>query len=179
MLSFDVPPAYVETVIRSIPDLIAGVIKIPPAETTLMPPKEYSYEELVCTDLDRKNVGYIISTMAEHGKLKLLFSYKSELEQRGLEINHMHPLKLLAVVFSDPYLKECMRQIHTDYFKWDGFLNGQGGGLVQSLERHASQGKIDPYLTAFATEVGADPEVLQGYAKSSDWENMVRYLLKI
>ena len=165
---------------RFIPiNIIAGIIKLPPSAEAGQSSKDLTYNELTCTEIDKKNIAYIFSTMAEYGKLKLLFSYKSELKQRGAEINHVHPLKLLGVIFSDSYLKQCMNQIYTDYFKWDGFLNGEGDGLIQSLERHACQGKIDPYLNDFAKEVGADSEMLKGYAKSSDWENMVRYLLKI
>ena len=185
MISIDLPSAplsaYVAEAVclSSLPELIAGIIKIPPPDSSSNAPSEMTFGELICTEADRENIAYIISTMAENGKLKLLFSYKSELKQRGAEINHVHPLRLLGVVFSDPYLKECMDRIYDDYFKWDGFLNGEGDGLIQSLQRHASQGRIEVYLNDFAKQVGADPEIVKGYAKSSDWENLVRYLLKI
>ena len=50
-------------------------------------------------------------------------------------------------------------------------------GLGNGLTAQAKQGKIAPFLNDFAKEVGAQPESLQGYVESLDWENMILFLM--
>lgn len=147
---------------------LASIIKIPPADGN----KEVPYKDLVCTETDQQNIAFIIQTMADNGKLSLLFK-QSELKRIGAEINHVHPLKFLETIFSNPALKACMKEIHNDYFKWNGFLDG----LVPSLTNHANQGKLGQYLKDFSMQTNGIPEEVDSYFKSKDWENLVRYLM--
>ncbi len=151
------------------PQRLASIIKIPPADGGN---KETPYDQLVCTETDKQNIAYIIQTMAENGKLSLLFK-QSELKRVGAEINHVHPLKFLEAIFSNPDLKVCMRDIHHDYFKWNGFMDG----LVPSLTNHMNQGKLMQYVNEFAMKTNAVPEEIIPYFQSRDWENLVRYLM--
>ncbi len=147
---------------------IASFIKKPPVDAGGDP----SYKELVCTEEDQNNIAYIIQTMADNGKLSLLFK-KSELNGIGARINHVHPFKFLGTVFSNENLKACMREIYKDYFKWNGFMDGLG----PSLTIQADQGKLGQYLNDFAKETGVTSQELLGYIQSKDWESMVRYLM--
>lgn len=146
----------------------ASIIKKPPAK-----PTETLYKDLVCTDQDRANIYEIISTMAEKGKLGLLFQ-QSHLREIGAQINHVHPLKFLASIFKDPHLKSCMYYVWDDYFKRNGFLDG----LAPSLTREAEKGKLHFYLSDFATDVGVSAEGLKPYFDAHDWENMVLFLIQ-
>lgn len=152
----------------SLPSSIASIIRIPSTGGS----KDLSYFELTCTEADKKNIGFIIRTMAENGKISLLFK-QGELKRIGEEINHVHPLRFLGTIFSDPHLKQCMREIYTDYFKWNGFMDGLG----PSLTNQASQGKLMQYLNDFAKECDVAPESISGYISSKSWEDMVRYLM--
>lgn len=152
------------------PPPLASIIKIPPPDSN----KEIPYSELVCNEADKQNIGYIIMTMAENGKLSLLFK-QSELKRIGAEINHVHPLKFLETIFSNPTLKDCMREIHHDYFKWNGFMDG----LVPSLNNQSDQGKLMQYVKEFAKSTNSVPEEIAPYFQSRDWENLVRYLMNI
>lgn len=147
---------------------MASIIKKPPAKSV-----ETTYKELVCTDQDKANISEIISTMAENSKLSLLFK-QSHLKEIGAQINHVHPLKFLGAVFSNPHLKSCMYYIWDDYFKRNGFLDGLG----PSLTREAEKGKLSQYLHEFAAEVGVPLENIQGYFAVMDWENLVLYLIQ-
>jgi len=152
-------------------DKIASIIKIPPP--TQPPAGELSYEQLACSEIDKQKITRLITTMAENGKLALLLKYQRELRQIGREIDHVHPLKFLSTVFSNPTLKVYMKEIYHDYFKWTNFMDGLGNGLTSQ----AKQGKVGPYINEFAKEVGAQPDALQGYVQSMDWENMVVFLM--
>ena len=136
-------------------------------------PVEITYNDLVCSDQDQANIYEIISTMAEKGKLSFLFQ-QSYLREIGAQINHVHPLKFLAVILKEPYLKSCMAVIWDDYFKKKGFLDG----LAPSLLREEEKGKLQLYLQDFANDIDMPHEHIKPYANVHDWENMVLFLLQ-
>src|SRR5579872_272699 len=121
---------------------MGSIIKKPPAK-----PTETLYKDLVCTEADRANIYEIVSTMAEKGKLGLLFQ-QNHLREVGAQINHVHPLKFLAVILKDPHLKSCMFNIWDDYFKRNGFIDG----LFPFFTREAEKGKLDIHLKDFAAD---------------------------
>lgn len=149
-------------------DLRASIIKKPPEKTS-----DLSYKDLVCTEEDQKAIYKIISTMAQKGKLGLLLQ-QSSLREMGASINHVHPLKFLATIFKDPYLKSCMPIIWNDYFKRHGFLDG----LAPSLTREAEKGKLQKHLPDFAKDVGVDEKDLKSYVEVHDWSNLVLFLMQ-
>jgi hypothetical protein len=148
--------------------MMASIIKKPPAK-----PTETPYKELVCTEQDKAYIYEIISTMAEYGKIHLIFK-QSQLKEMGAQINHVHPLKFLSSIFSDSYLKSCMAHVWADYFKKNGFLDG----LAPSLTRESEKGKLTQYLSEFAKEVGVKEESLRPYFEARDWENLVLFLIQ-
>ena len=150
---------------------ITSIIKIP--DTPQITTSALSYDQLICTEIDKQKIARLITVMGENGKLVLWAKYQKELRQIGREIDHVHPLKFLSTIFSNPALKNYMKEIYHDYFKWTNFMDGLGNGLTAQ----AKQGKIAPFLNDFAKEVGAQPESLRGYVESLDWENMILFLM--
>lgn len=147
---------------------ISSIIKKPPEK-----PTEAQYKNLACSTQDQANIHEIISTMAEKGKLGLLFQ-QSHLREIGAQINHVHPLKFLSIIFKDPHLKSCMYYIWNDYFKRNGFMDGLGASLTREYEK----GKVHVYLKDFATDIGVSHEALKSYVDARDWENMVLFLIQ-
>ncbi len=160
------PPKHYQYLAKYQPSPLLSIIKFPPPE------KGESYKDLVCTDDDKANISEIITTMAENNKLSLLLK-QSYLRNLGAQINHVHPLKFLGAVFSNPMLKECMIEIFDDYFKRNGFMDGLG----PSLTREAEKGKLDPLIKDFAVEVHVSPESIRPYFQKKDWEGLVRFLM--
>jgi len=146
---------------------MASIIKKPPAK-----PTETPYKDLVCTQQDKDYIYKIISTMAESSLWSLLYN-QSSLKSLGAQINHVHPLKFLSAIFTNPYLKSCMASIWNDHFKRNGFLDG----LSPSLTREAEKGKLNQYLNEFAVEVNTPVEDLRPYFEAGDWKNLVLYLI--
>lgn len=146
----------------------ASIIKKPPTKST-----ELAYKDLACTEADKANIYEIISTMAENGKLSLLFK-QGHLKELGSQINHVHPLKFLSTIFSDAHLKSCMYYIWNDYFKRNGFMDGLG----PSLGRESEKGKLNQYIGDFAKDVGVPAENLKPYFEAQDWENLVLFLIQ-
>jgi hypothetical protein len=147
--------------------LSASIIKKPPTKSV-----ETSFKELICTAEDRAVVAEIITTMAENSKLSLYFK-KPHLKEIGAQINHLHPLKFLSAIFSEPELKLCMRFIWGDYFKRTSILDN----LAPALTREAEKGKLEQYLKDFAKEVNISAESIKPFFDGQDWENMVLHLI--
>jgi hypothetical protein len=152
---------------------VGGIVNIPPPTELAEAEAIVSYQQLKCTPEDRENITVIISTLADNGKLALLFQHKAELTRRGVEIAHVHPLKFLGVIFSDPNLKECMRKIFPDYFKRTKFMQDLSAGLNSRMDR----GQIEPYLEEFSKEVSVPVELLRGYAQTRDWDGFMECLM--
>jgi hypothetical protein len=150
---------------KNIPIEKAGFIKPKPRE-------EAPYNKLYCDEKDRTSISDLIKAMAEHGKLWLL-GHKTYMNELGDSVRHVHPLKFLEVVFSNEYLKACMREIFEDYFKKNGFMDGLG----ESLTIKSKVGDLDRYLGDFAKAVKADAENLKPFFENRDWEGLVRYLM--
>ena len=148
---------------------LASIIKFPPSDGGK---GDGTYERLGCSEQDCANIYELITTMAEHGKISLLFK-QGHLKQLGAQLTHVHPLKFLSIVFKNPRLKNCMVDISNDYFKWNGFMDGIG----PTLTREAEKGKLEIYLKDFSTDVGVPSESLKKYFQNRDWDGFVRYLM--
>ncbi len=146
----------------------ASIIKRPPVKST-----EVAYKDLPCSEQDKARIIELVSTVAESSKLSLLFN-QSHLKEIGSQINHVHPMKFLSIVFSNPHLKGCMFFIWDDYFKRTEFMDGLGA----SLSREADKGKLLLYLDEFAAEIGASAGALKTFIDVRDWDNLVLYLIQ-
>lgn len=133
-----------------------------------------SYSQLPITAKDAETIYVIVDTLSSHNVLMLGLK-KWELEEKGESVSHVHPLRFLAAIFSNPHLKGCMREVRTSSFKWDGFM----GPLGKRLDKELRQGELVPYLPEFSSAVGADPKKVETYAQAKDWNGLVEYLMKI
>jgi hypothetical protein len=146
---------------------LAAIIKIPPK------PQEYTYAQVPCSNEDQAKIKELITTIGTHGKIDLLLHYKSHLEQLGDEVRPVHPLKFLDVIFSDPTLKNYMKDIYDDYFKWSNFINN----IAEVLETESKKGTVQKYLPDFASNLHISPSTLQPFVDKRDWKNFVTYLI--
>jgi len=142
-----------------------GIIKPKPKD-------ESPYHKLYCDATDRQNINELIKNMAEHGKIWLL-RHRSFMNEIGDSIRHIHPLKLLEVIFTDSFLTQCMREVFDDYFKRNGFMEGLG----ESLTLKSKTGDLSRYMHDFAKAVLIPFDELQGFFESMDWESLMRYLM--
>lgn len=136
------------------------------------------YAFLPITEKEAKIIWNIIDTIANSNLIALGFK-KGDLEEKGHKINHVHPLRFLGTVFSDPYLKSCMKEIRTSYFKWNGFFEGSSGqGFSNRMDQEYKRNNLLPYVAGFSQAVNANPDQIRVYIQKRDWEGFVKYLLK-
>jgi hypothetical protein len=131
-----------------------------------------TYEKLHCSQADRENIHEIITTLAENGKLGLLFK-QGHLKHLGSQLGHLHPLKLLSVIFTTPELKAHMGDIFKDYFKRNGFMDGIG----PSLSSKAAEGKLNQYIDKFAQEIKVPVAKIRPFFEKQDWEGLIEFLI--
>lgn len=135
--------------------------------------KQDAYDKLPCSEQDKACVHQIITTVAENGKLSLLFK-KNELKALGSQINHLHPLKFLSAIFSNPDLKQRMGQIFGDYFKRNAFMDEIGAGLTSESEKG---GLTHSIIEKFAKEVNMPAAQLRPFFDNQDWDGLVEFLI--
>lgn len=149
---------------------LAGFIKIKPDRN-----KNKSFKQLKCTEKDKENITYIITSMGENSKFALLGN-KAELDKRGDEILDVHPLKFLSVVFQDEYLKKvCIPNILDDYFKRTNFIKRLGANMTLETQK----GTVQKYLKDFMKEIHltlSHFDALMEFVEERDWRGFVTYL---
>ncbi len=148
---------------------IAGFIKTSPQ-------KDYqTYSQLPLTDEYRGKITDLITTIGTKGKLDLLVHHKSRLEKLGDDIDeHVHPLRFLSVIFSNPQLKSYMGEINHDYFKWSEFIKG----LSKRLNVEMKKGCVLKFLDAFSLEINVPAEGVRPLCEKGNWEELVEYLIR-
>lgn len=130
------------------------------------------YERLPITPDEQQKISKIISTMAENNVFQLLFERKY-LERLGQEVHHVHPVRFLGTIFSDPRLVNCMFEIHNSGFKWGGFMDGISARLKEEIKA----GNVNSYIPGFAERLNLRFEDVQGYINRRDIEGLVLFLM--
>ena len=146
---------------------IAGIVKIPSK-------KIYDkWEDLPCPEIDRQKIIEIITKLGTIGKIELLLHHKSHLEKIGDEVRYIHPLKFLAVIFSDPQLKSYMKVVYDDYFKWKNFIEG----LSATIDKEVIKNNLDKYLDNFSKEIRLPVYKIKPYINKRDWPGLLKCLI--
>ncbi len=114
----------------------------------------------------------IITSMGEKSVPKLLFD-SVRLNNLGDSIRHIPPLKFLAFIVTDNYLKECLKKTSKSYFKWSSFIEGVGERMGQEY----AAGRLMKDLLKFSLVVERDYQQLERYAHKHQWEKFVKSLL--
>ena len=137
------------------------------------PETENAYEMLPISIAERQKISAILTTMAENNVFKLLFEKKT-LEKLGREIHHVHPIRFLGAVFTDPRLVHCMYEIRRSGFKWDGFIDGFSKRFLAEI----SDGNVNAYIPGFAASLDMKKEDIMTYVNYKDFEGLVLYLME-
>ncbi|MEL7431303.1 MAG: hypothetical protein AAGI90_02070 [Chlamydiota bacterium] len=137
------------------------------------PHKRLSYTELRCTKDDQKTIHTIISNVAERGKLWLLAN-KSDFDQMSEEIKPVHPLKFLEVIFSNPYLSQCIEELLNDFWKRINFMPELRSSLTARYEAR----ELLIHIEDFSEALNLDREKIEEYFLGGNWDDLVWYLIQ-
>lgn len=176
---FDLPPepAFVEEHFTHVPRQyfcfspsvqLAAIVKIPKTDDNQKP----TYDSLTPSELEKREIEDLISSMGQYGKITLLIKHKSRLEKIGDDLRHLHPYKFLSTIFANPQLKIYMKEIMQDYFKRTNFIDG----LVPSIEAELVKGTIYEFLSDFCSELSLNENDVRSIIDKKDWTRLVGYL---
>lgn len=135
---------------------------------------EGSFYSLPIHYWEKKVIEKIVTAMAEKSLAQLLLDRK-EMEKRGDQINHVHPLRFIAYVMSDGYLKSCMNQFKGNSFKWSNFING----YAERMKEEAACDNLNRHIEGFCDFLKVDPMPIYDWINKGNYEGLVLYLLQL
>ena len=119
------------------------------------------------TEQDKRDISYIIMTLANKSQISLLFE-KGSLDQAGNRVGHVHPLIFLAYVFSDDQLRHAVTKIRGT--PWNRFA----GEMGQSLADEARLDNIKKeYLADYAKKTGVPESKILPAAENGQWVEFI------
>ncbi|MFZ4772361.1 MAG: hypothetical protein ACOYK9_00010 [Chlamydiia bacterium] len=124
------------------------------------------------SESEKKASYQIIKSMGDYNIVSLLIRQR-ELRRLGKMIDHVPPTYFLAYLFSDPVLKQSMRHIRDNYFKWNAFIDG----LAPKMEEMARSGVLYQELPYFADFLRINYDNLYERCRQHDWEEFVKQLM--
>lgn len=132
--------------------------------------RDYSYSP---SEEDKKNIFYLIKTLADKNEAYLLFN-KGSIESAGKKTEHIHPLKLLQIIFTDEELKVGIRNMSKRKWVWDSFRQG----TADSLADEARIGNMPyAYLGVFCATVNLDEKVVKDQYVNGHWREFIDTLV--
>src|SRR5581483_7360484 len=127
---------------------------------------------LPLSDKEKRFIKSIISTMADKNLIQLVFE-KSVLEKKGKRINHVHPLRFMGYILSNPDLKSDVKTIKKSSFKWDAFVDG----FAKRMKEELAHGNVYQHIPGFALEIGTTAKHVEEYVNKKDFEGLIRSML--
>ena len=131
-----------------------------------------SYEYGVTSE-EKSVIRSIVLTLANTSYAKLLLK-KSELDKKGSDIDHVHPLRHLACIFTDEELKVAIRNIREKSLVWKNYVHGLGESLAQESHRDNLTGA---YIRDFAGLVGINPDLIFPPIAEGRWRDFIELLV--
>ena len=127
-----------------------------------------SFLALPLSDADKAKIHELLEPLASWSLMTLGFK-QGEVKSRGYAIRHIHILRCLGYVFTDPVVRGYMIKIRNRQKVWRPF----SAGFAASLRKKHAEGEIQPYLEGFASQVHVDFQQLARYAAADQWNQFL------
>ncbi len=126
------------------------------------------------TETEDKLIWELIDNLGNKGYLGLL-GVKSRMDEIKEKIEHIHPLRFLGTIYSDPYLKECMKKAFKKSMVKSRFISE----LRDNFLKEFPSNNVYPLIPGFCKKVGADPDQVNMLIQKHQWEKLLRYLSRL
>ncbi len=134
--------------------------------------EEDSYETLSISEKEVNALGKIMHALGTASVPELLWKQK-ELKKLGKSINHVHPLKFIGTIISEPILRSDLQETHRNFFKWRAFLDGFRRRMTEEFYK----GNINSYIPGFCKSLHVKQEVIEHFVERRDWEGLVKAIM--
>lgn len=122
---------------------------------------------------ERKDIGYIVSTLGMSSLVKIAKS-ESSLKKAGKRIDHVHPLQFLGCVFTDENLKASIHAMEGRSWVWSEFVSG----LKDSLECESNRDNMKlEFISDFAGKVGIHLDIILPAISAHQWSELIGLLI--
>lgn len=129
------------------------------------------YNEL--THIEKKDIRYIITSLANDSLISIAI-HRTNLENAGDRIDHIHPLRFLLTVFMNEELKVGVRNIRGRGWIWGDFCSG----LKESLRTEHSIGNLKKeHIQELASKLELDPNLLMSSLDKQNWDEFIEMLI--
>lgn len=132
------------------------------------------FNQIPVTPEENKLIWELIDKLGNKGYLGLL-GVKPRMDKIKEKIQFIHPLRFLGSIFSDPYLKKCMKKAFEKGPVKSRFLSELGENFLKEFPSN----NVYPLVPGFCKKVGADPKEVNMFIQSSQWEKLVEYLMNL
>ena len=130
------------------------------------------FEDLTIEEKEAKMIERLMHTLATANFAKLIWKQR-DLERIGRSINHIHPLKFISHIVSEPILRSDLQEVHRNFFKWKGFMDGFRRRMTEEFYK----GNLEKFLPGFCETMGIKEDVVDHFIERRDWEGLVRAIL--
>ncbi len=147
---------------------------VSPAKMSVRAKKAFRDYDVPITKEDKKNLAYIVNTLARDSLLSIGTS-RSSIKKVGDKLEHLHPLRFVMIIFTDEEMKAGAHAIRDrGGWIWDGFL----GGITRSLtDESARQNVKEEHIRDFAKVVGIDADLILPPLQQERWKDFVDILI--
>lgn len=150
-------------------DFMAHTPCVPKASST----QNRQYYKTVTAN-EKNDVSYIINTLGMASLAKVTKS-KSSLKKAGDRVDHIHPLRFLAVIFSDEQMKASMHAMQSRGWIWKEFI----GNLGDTFEEEATRGTLtSSEIADFSQKLNLDATAVENYLAQHKWSGLVDYMIQ-
>lgn len=122
---------------------------------------------------ETKIIKEVIHTLATANIFKLP-GLKSGLYKKGKKIDHVHPLRQLVYIFTNPDLKEDFRQVSKRSIVWRQYSSEMGD--VLALE--AGRNNLIEHVEDFAAALKVSPSTARSYLNRKKWRDFLEWLIE-
>ena len=95
------------------------------------------------------------------------------MERRGDQIHHVHPMRFIGFILGDSQLRRCMKSIHKNSFKWNGFIEG----YEKRMKEEYKAGNLNRFVPGLADYLDVDRNEIQYYISHKNYEGLVKHFL--
>lgn len=131
-----------------------------------------TFEQLPLLEKEEENIEKILHALGTYGVPELIWRQK-ELKRLGKSINHVHPLRFIGYIISQPILRSDLQETHRNFFKWRAFLDGFRRRMTEEFYK----GNLNQYLPGFCKSLEIKQEVAEHFIDRRDWEGLVKAIL--
>jgi hypothetical protein len=126
------------------------------------------------TPIEKEFISFIVSTLGNKSLTKV-WKEKSSLKKAGDQIDHIHPLKFLTIIFTDENLKVAIANLKESKWVWTESKKGLFSSLSDEL---ASENMPLEYIQEFSETIGIDPALILPSIYHADWDDFFSVLIK-